>query len=96
MNTSMSNAKHTATPYQVGNFSAYKIFTCEEGGPVEVATVVRKADAPFIVRACNRHSQLLAALEVAIGRLEKGLHFGSHVGDEKLIEQWRAAIKAAT
>lgn len=62
--------KHTATPYQVGNFREHKIFTCEENGPVEVATAKRKSDAAFIVRACNAHDDLVSALDKLVGDMD--------------------------
>lgn len=63
-------AKHTAPPYQVGNFDARKIFTCDENGPVEVARAKLTKDAAFIVRACNTHAELVDLLRDISGMLQ--------------------------
>lgn len=99
---------YTATPYKVGEArhtaelsGVYDTSNKNGGSPRLVAYCQRIADAAFIVRACNSHGALLAALETAekvIAALSPGM---AHVFnlDYKLVNdgslQVRAALKAA-
>lgn len=92
---------HTPTPWQVGNFDEYRILSCEENGPVGIATCNRKSDAAFIVTAVNCHAELLAALQDAEFLLRKigknPLEAGSMVNScKRSAEDARAAIAKAT
>ena len=65
------NTKHTPTPWHVGMRAAERIVYDGTGWAVANATIYHAeheggqtlANAAFIVRACNAHDDLLAALE---------------------------------
>jgi hypothetical protein len=66
--------QHTPTPhadygpYQQGNYAPHRaIYTCEEDGPVLVATCRTQMIAKHITEACNAHD----ALTARVAELEK-------------------------
>lgn len=59
--------QHTPTPWHVSPLDSSRYMVCHDDGFV-IATVSPEgnrtlANAAFIVRACNSHAQLVAALE---------------------------------
>ncbi len=78
--------KHTKTPWRVGN-AGITVFGPPNGNPSPetVVTVKNKANAEFIVKACNSHEELLGALLQI-----KACHIGPDAicsGCEKQLEQ---------
>jgi len=64
------NAQHTPTPWHTGEGKAERIIYAADGFAVADATVFHglhvespTANAAFIVRACNAHDELVAALK---------------------------------
>lgn len=67
-NKDMPNTKHTPTPWNVegrGNAKARCFIEAGEFRIVECVTRDHDANAAFIVRACNAHDDLVAALREA-------------------------------
>lgn len=78
----MTTQQHTPTPwYEINN-----VLFGPSGKAVDIGHVYRTTDAAFIVRACNAHDSLVAALEGVI-----------RVADRKTDEfdAARAALKLA-
>ena len=69
-----TKTEHTPTPWRTGDLWN-TVFGPPNGNPCPeiVATVhgPRKANAEFIVRACNCHEDLLEACKIALPLLEK-------------------------
>lgn len=101
----MSTPAHTPTPWHVSTFDSLTITRDRPlGGSEMVAKATRKetleqseANAAFIVRACNSHAGLVAALDWAITYIALLPYSQSptkkHQGDE--YAQARAALAAA-
>ena len=99
--------KHTPTPWSYQHKSdAYthiirgpnNRFICQFHQSTDDTT---KANAAFIVRACNAHDQLVEALELALARAESWIHDqldGTSSLESELaeLEPCRAALKAAS
>lgn len=92
--------KHTPTPYGISKYGSIVHYT-DTNYPqgVAFATMTRsgtrgqgRVDAEFIVRACNNHDALLAALEHALA-LVTAADLGPSA--KPAIAQYRAAIAAA-
>jgi len=68
----MAKPKHTPTPWVESDSQPHFVF-CDAGGVIDVnrpvcmstANAKGRANAAFIVRACNAHEMLLAALKLA-------------------------------
>ena len=76
----MKNAKHTPTPYGIGNTGSDQVMILSKSGKgdyvcsvqikqhpsggiwAEIMEPTRKANADFIIRACNAHDKLCALL----------------------------------
>lgn len=107
----MSNAVHTPTPWfakRSGWSTVYIEARIRPGilqevaacGPTEAGMEQQDANAAFIVRACNAHDQLVAALKAvtdvldAFGNLPDGLMHPSPWNQHK-VEEKVAAARAA-
>ena len=90
---------HTSTPWQVSNFDAHQILGREGNVPVQICEYVgRLSDAEFIVRACNAHDDLLAALQSLTDRA-RGLNQSASADgliNCNALAQARAAIQKAS
>lgn len=61
MKTQKQTAQHTPTPWKTGDLYIWGA----DGEPLDLAArprPERKANAEFIIRACNSHDELVAAL----------------------------------
>lgn len=70
---------HTPTPWYTGEGKAARIVYAQHGFAVADATIYHariepvmeaEENAAFIVRACNAHDDLVAALQAAVARVE--------------------------
>lgn len=97
-------AKHAATPWRVfnnGSPDSVDIDADDNGLIVTVATV-GKANAEFIVRACNAHDELVKALKLTLSGLESGsvkstpiLDFSDENADSLPMVSLASVIRAA-
>jgi len=103
-------AEHTPTPYRVhaeplDRHPEYHIYhiVCDHGTVCTIDTSNEEQDAAnaaYIVRACNAHEALLAALELAItcmecGEPKRGQSVVEAGGWGRIIDRCRTAIAAA-
>ncbi len=83
----MMKAEPTPTPWQIDPYSDETIAICTVAGDVHIGILEprdaadgernREADAEFIVRACNSHADLVAALTPVRVALTDAADFGS-------------------
>lgn len=102
--------KHTPTPWSIhwlmgtGNYHWISRSSNEEDRVCLVETfaptdgdmeAVGKANAAFIVRACNSHDELVAALELALSHMpdNERLYYGKDNGDLDTVKQALAKAK---
>jgi hypothetical protein len=71
--------QHTLTPWQQAAFSSRLI--TDSAGMSDIAQCERQSDAAFIVRACNAHDELVAALR----QLAKEVSLLTNEGDDQLV-----------
>lgn len=103
-------AAHTELPWEAGSqatLSDPRMVYCNDATGQRVADCtgeylfhtdeVMRANAAFIVRACNAHYQMLEALKNVLGSLETTLEFAHTQGGAKLLpsEKTAARIDAA-
>ena len=95
----MNNTNHTPLPWAYGNGAVWADCNGEGNSPKEVASYVEEADGEFIVRACNNHEELLAALdsmiEIASRYAPTGLDLGGPYNSDEITKA-RALVARAT
>lgn len=103
----MSNTKHTSTPWfakreswstvyieaRIGGGILQEVAAC---GPTEAGSEQQDANAAFIVRACNSHEQLVAALRGLLAATDAYSTVHAPDGDDaaRMVEYAEALNKA--
>lgn len=105
----MNEAKHTPTPWRVRDNGKAYFFDIVSETDEEVVRqfeepcsgeggIPLRADAEFIVRACNCHDDLLAALRRQLANIERWLDSGvvaTPKESKSIYEQMKAAVAKA-
>lgn len=86
-------SKHTPTPYRVGD-AGRTVFGPPNGNPIpETVAHTNRANAAFIVSACNNHDALVAALSMLLEAFATNAPRSDSANDA--IKQARSALSAA-
>jgi hypothetical protein len=94
-------SKHTPTPWKASGNSIINsedticIANIECDGGYEAQGEQRDANAKFILKACNSHEKLVAALNTCVGLLEISADDAEECGYDQRAENIRLEIKQA-
>jgi hypothetical protein len=95
----MSEAKHTKTPWTIVDTSIVSGEVCiavlEDDGGYEAPALERKANADFIVLACNSYDDLLAACMAAEYAFRQTRDMNKSANELRAAKLCKAALKAA-